>query len=122
MKKLTAPGSVLIVSQPRFSKRGRHDSWPSHATEYIDFTFVKAYSHTCYAMVSFKLKNLRVFNYFITPGGTDAQLSQLTNEWYDYTTPDGVHGAFGEWYNLVLRADFNDKSPVEDIDYWLHNH
>jgi len=108
--KKTADNQRIVVSQTLLSRVRLSDKWPDHAVQYVG-NFVAGGSPLGYKFIfQFKLKDGTVYNYWSSLFPTYGQAEGQYGNSSDYVNPDGVKGAFGEWFNYVVRPTLGNKA------------
>lgn len=102
-----------MVSSPSFTRRPRHDMWPSHATDEVTATLepVTAFSGKIYGLGAFTLSDGTYANYVY---------STIPPQWPPMA---GEQKAIGVTYNLTVRPTLLGKFiGAEALDAWLNAH
>ena len=109
MKKLVAPGVVLIVRQFGFSRRGKFDPWCTHGHFDFDWQFDTNSTGSWSVVCSFELADGYGwgYNYGDYPN-RDAAVN-FFNGAATYPSANGRVGYIGEWFNSVLRNQVTEK-------------
>jgi hypothetical protein len=112
VKKLVAPGVTLILSQPVRLKTSKHDPWPYHAVDFLDWGYDVCASGRWIVFSYFTLKSGFAFIYPTQFFPDYATTQTFLNLWTIYTTADGFTGFFGEGFNFVYRPLAFDKKKT----------
>lgn len=113
MKQLGEFGAVGIVSSPNFTRRPRHDTWPSHADDQPSTTLepVTALSGKVYGLAAFTLSNGVYANYIY---------SVIPPQW---PPAPGPYSPIGQTYNYLVRPTLLTKLiGAANLDAWLNTH
>ena len=118
MKKSTPGGQVIIISQPAFYRRRRHDRWPLHAvgTPYTEAGQTVSGVYNCDFVCN--LKDEKTYVYVAIGFNSTTETNDWQQGYRTYTTSDGVTGFFGEYFNYVQRPRFTMKFTQDEYNFW----
>ena len=74
------------------------------------------------AVFAFELKEPANYDYPTRFFSTSEECSAFLASYVNFNAPDGYHGAYGEWYNYVVRALAFDKVLDADWAAWVASH
>ncbi len=123
MKSIGFSGGVIITAPRSFRRVGmKHDHWPDHAYIYSFSSYFFCASGAVCVAHRFTLADGTGLQYWGPLLPSEAAAILFLDGASTFRNPDGIVGAFGEWFNFVARPHILDKCLIGDVFAWLAIH